>query len=269
MRERPSIVPGRTWIQASGGALAVIFTLTSGEAVLAVQDSSSVTLAGAVSRDQIDFRPPRSTVLALTALPNSKTWPVPAGALTGTMAVLAIAYLVGQSVFGPRSPVGVALGMAGFLPMSALTTWAFLRAGRVADDRTARRGFNGYALSFALTAAGTLLTTLGHLTRGTPTLVPWAAALELASYPAAIVGVLSFRAGRSEPIARWRLVIDSTIAVIAALAVAWIYIVAPQSGGQGDPFSEIILYGYPIGDLCCLPRWYRSCWPRGRPTRPG
>ena len=169
--------------------------------------------------------------------------------LTRIMAVLAIAYLVGESVFGPRSPTGVALALAGFLPMSTLAAWAFLQAGRVAEDRTARRGFTGYALSFALTAAGTLLTGLGHLGGDAPRLVPWAAALELASYPAAIVGVLSFRTGRSGSIARWRLVIDSTIAVIAALAVAWIYIVAPQSGAPRDPFAEIILYAYPIGDL--------------------
>lgn len=173
--------------------------------------------------------------------------PVGFGPIARLAAVYGVIYLAVQSVIGPDSLLGRFVSQAGFLPLSAVTTWAFLRASRNGTDGASRTGFGAYAVSFGLTAAGTLLTGLlqaAHLPSGH---LP--DALYLLSYPAAAIGVLSFRAERSGPAVRLRLAIDTAIAVIAAAMLTWLYILEPRVGTDRGLVDQLVLLAYPIGDL--------------------
>ncbi len=176
------------------------------------------------------------------------------GPVARTMAVYAIAYLIAQSIVSPSLAASRVVGLVGFIPLSAVTAWIFFRARRASDHRASdhrdtRRAFGGYAISFALTALGTLVTAGSELRLGTETAYPWNNALYLASYPAAAFAVLSFRAHRPGPIVRWRLLIDTAIAVAAAVVMTWLYIIVPQIGTHTGMLDQVVLYAYPVGDL--------------------
>ena len=175
--------------------------------------------------------------------------PVPIGPITRALSVYAIGYLVVESLVGPSSQAGQAFGLLGFLPVSGVTAWLFLRASQAAASPIARRGFGGYAFSFGAICLGTATTAWQRFHLGVDPTYSWANLAFLASYPAAMIGVLAFRVGRPSSLLRWRMLIDSAIAVAAAVVVTWLYVILPKAGVPDSPIERVIVFAYPIGDL--------------------
>ena len=100
--------------------------------------------------------------------------PVPIGPITRALSVYAIGYLVVESLVGPSSQAGQAFGLLGFLPVSGVTAWLFLRASQAAASPIARRGFGGYAFSFGAICLGTATTAWQRFHLGVDPTYSWA-----------------------------------------------------------------------------------------------
>jgi PAS domain S-box-containing protein len=159
-----------------------------------------------------------------------------------------IAYLTWQYPLRWLVPSNAALELAVFIPFALATALAFFRATRQAATPALRRGFGAYALSSALTALGSTLTlALGR--GGADVTYSWPNVPYLLSYVAVIFGTAAFPAVRQGQAGRLRVGLDSAIAVVAAMALAWLAIVRPLSATAQHWAHRAILFAYPIGDL--------------------
>jgi PAS domain S-box-containing protein len=169
------------------------------------------------------------------------------GPLGRTAVGFAVGYLLVSALVDP--PVEAALALWSFVAIAGFAAAVFSRASRAAVDPDLRRGFAGYSISFAATAAGTAITAWQRLVLDVDPTYSWANIPYLLSYPAAMVGVLSLRAGARGAVERWRLAIDTTIAVIAAAVISWLYVIVPLTGGTTTPLQMVLTYAYPVGDV--------------------
>ncbi|MCC6318560.1 MAG: PAS domain S-box protein [Gemmatimonadaceae bacterium] len=136
-----------------------------------------------------------------------------------------------------------------FLPFSGGLALAFLVAARRLPSDGLRRSFQLYAATFALTAVGAIVTCLQLTVFDVDPTYSWPNLAYLLGYPLAVAAI---RAIPSPPAARerrLRTLLDTAIAVVAAVTITWLEVVRPLAATTDGWQQRAILFAYPIGDL--------------------
>ena len=170
------------------------------------------------------------------------------GPLGRTAVAVSVLYLLFHGAFD-RPTAAATVGLVAFVLIPSLAATAFFMAARSARASWLRTGFLGFAASFGFTALGTGITAWQQRILGQDPTYSWSNLPYLLSYPAAMIGVLSLSGSRRGPVDRWRLALDSAVAVLAAIVVTWLYVIVPLAGQSHSWWERALTYSYPTGDL--------------------
>lgn len=135
-----------------------------------------------------------------------------------------------------------------FAPLSITTALAFAWAARQERSLLLRRAFGLYALSFSLTSLGSLVSVVQSWLLDVDPTYSWPNLAYLLSYPCAMVAILLLPLNRFEREERLRLVLETAIAVVAAVVLTW-YALQPLAGTTASVAERIVLFAFPTGDL--------------------
>jgi PAS domain S-box-containing protein len=139
--------------------------------------------------------------------------------------------------------------LIGFLPLSAGLSAAFFVAAQRAPTPSVRRGFRAYGITYGLTMIGTVIAYVQRAHLHVDPTYSWANLPWILGYPAAILGIMAFPASRLGREGRIRTLLDTALAVVAAMTITWLVVVRPLSGVAEGWSQRAILFAYPIGDL--------------------
>ncbi len=171
------------------------------------------------------------------------------GPWTLGVAGYAVLYLIGHALLRGTPDRQTAFGLLAFVPLNAATALALYAAGQRASRADYRRGFRCYAASFAITGVGTIIWTWQLLVRQQDPTWSWGNLPYLLSYPLAVAGILSLPVASQSRLDRWRLAVESAIAVVAGIALTWDLVVRPLYASDVSWFRQLLIFSYPVGDL--------------------